>query len=397
MFVSRVASVAFLSALALASTAQRSLAQEANGTAPGAEVTGDTIVLGQTAAQSGPNAPTGEAKWGLQAYLDYTNSRGGVAGKKLRLISYDDGYQPAQTTALVKKLVYDDHVFAIVGSVGTPTNGSVYESLNDGGIPLVAMATGSPIFYNPTRKSVFPSWPLYSTDGKTMGAFVQRHFAHDSVGIIYQDDAFGKPIRDGVLSELGRPADMMLPYVPSQVDFSSDVIKLKSANIKVVIFAAIATPASQILNQMANLSYHPTRVLTSSACGYSGIFSSISSLDGTYCSAFLPAPGSSDPRWIAFSNAMKQFAPGHAAEVYAAWGWLSGEVAVAGLRGIKGPITREKFVAQLDKLKNLETIGGRLTYSPEAHSGICCQIMWQAKGGRWTVLPDKAFDATTSK
>jgi ABC-type branched-subunit amino acid transport system substrate-binding protein len=68
-----------------------------------------------------------------------------------------------------------------------------------------------------------------------MGAFVQRHFAHDSVGIIYQDDAFGKPIRDGVLSELGRPADMMLPYVPSQVDFSSDVIKLKSANIKVVI------------------------------------------------------------------------------------------------------------------------------------------------------------------
>jgi len=397
MFVSRVASVAFLSALALASTAQRSLGQEANGTAPGAEVTGDTIVLGQTAAQSGPNAPTGEAKWGLQAYLDYTNSRGGVAGKKLRLISYDDGYQPAQTTALVKKLVYDDHVFAIVGSVGTPTNGSVYESLNDGGIPLVAMATGSPIFYNPTRKSVFPSWPLYSTDGKTMGAFVQRHFAHDSVGIIYQDDAFGKPIRDGVLSELGRPADMMLPYVPSQVDFSSDVIKLKSANIKVVIFAAIATPASQILNQMANLSYHPTRVLTSSACGYSGIFSSISSLDGTYCSAFLPAPGSSDPRWIAFSNAMKQFAPVHAAEVYAAWGWLSGEVAVAGLRGIKGPITREKFVAQLDKLKNLETIGGRLTYSPEAHSGICCQIMWQAKGGRWTVLPDKAFDATTSK
>lgn len=397
MFVSRVASVAFLSALALASTAQRSLAQEANGTAPGAEVTGDTIVLGQTAAQSGPNAPTGEAKWGLQAYLDYTNSRGGVAGKKLRLISYDDGYQPAQTTALVKKLVYDDHVFAIVGSVGTPTNGSVYESLNDGGIPLVAMATGSPIFYNPTRKSVFPSWPLYSTDGKTMGAFVQRHFAHDSVGIIYQDDAFGKPIRDGVLSELGRPADMLLPYVPSQVDFSSDVIKLKSANIKVVIFAAIATPASQILNQMANLSYHPTRVLTSSACGYSGIFSSISSLDGTYCSAFLPAPGSSDPRWMAFSNAMKQFAPGHAAEVYAAWGWLSGEVAVAGLRGIKGPITREKFVAQLDKLKNLETIGGRLTYSAEAHSGICCQIMWQAKGGRWTVLPDKAFDGTTSK
>jgi len=396
MFVRRVVSIACLSALAIALPVQSTVGQTVQS-APGAEVTGDTIVFGQTAAQSGPNAPTGEAKWGLQAYFDYTNARGGIAGKKLQLISYDDGYQPAQTTALVKKLVYDNHVFAIVGSVGTPTNGSVYESLNDSGVPLVAMATGSPIFYHPTRKFIFPSWPLYSTDGKTLGAFVKRHFAKDSVGIIYQDDAFGKPIRDGILSELGRPADMTIPYVPSQVDFSSDVIKLKSANIKVVIFAAIATPAAQILNQMANLDYHPTRVLTSSACGYSGIFKSIASIDGTYCSAFLPAPGSSDPRWVAFSKAMKQYAPGHAAEVYAAWGWLSGEVAVAGLRGISGPITREKFVAQLDKLKNFQTIGGGLTYSAEAHDGICCQIMWQAQGDHWTVLPDKPFDGLASK
>lgn len=397
MFVHRVALIASSCVLAVALTVQSSLGQGTGGTTPGAEVAGDTIVFGQTAAQSGPNAPTGEAKWGLQAYLDYTNAHGGVAGKKLRLISYDDGYQPAQTTALVKKLVYDDHVFAIVGSVGTPTNGSVYESLNDSGVPLVGMATGSPIFYQPTRRFVFPSWPLYSTDGKTLGAFVKRHFAHDSVGIIFQDDAFGKPIRDGILSQLGRAADITIPYVPSQVDFSSDVIKLKSANIKVVVFAAIATPAAQILNQMANLDYHPTRVLTSSACGYGGIFKSIASLDGTYCSAFLPAPGSSDPRWVAFSNSMKQYAPGHAAEVYAAWGWLAGEVAVAGLRGISGPITRDKFAAQLDKLKNFETIGGRLTYSAEAHEGICCQIMWQAKADHWAVLPDKPFDGLTSK
>ncbi|MGH7708946.1 MAG: ABC transporter substrate-binding protein [Vulcanimicrobiaceae bacterium] len=397
MFLHRLASIASLSAFAMALTAQSSLGQTSVGTAPGAEVTGDTIVLGQTAAQSGPNAPTGEAKWGLQAYLDYTNAHGGVAGKKLRLISYDDGYQPAQTTALVKKLVYEDHVFAIVGSVGSPTTASVYESLNESGVPLVGMASGSPIFYQPTRKFVFPSWPLYSTDGKTMGAFVKRHFPNDSVGIIYQDDAFGKPIRDGILSELGAPAAMMIPYVPSQVDFSSDVIKLKSANVKVVILATIATPGAQILNQMANLNYHPARVLTASACGYTGIFKSIASLDGTYCSAFLPAPGSSDPRWVAFSKGMEQYAPGHAADVYAAWGWLAGEVAVAGLRGISGPITRDKFVAQLDKLKNFETIGGRLTYSAEAHDGICCQIIWQAKGDHWTVLPDKPFDGLTAK
>src|SRR5947208_3174432 len=68
-------------------------------TAPGSTVTGDTIILGQTAAQSGPQAPIGASKWGLEAFIGSVNARGGVAGKKLRLISYDDGYQPAQTTA----------------------------------------------------------------------------------------------------------------------------------------------------------------------------------------------------------------------------------------------------------------------------------------------------------
>jgi branched-chain amino acid transport system substrate-binding protein len=396
MIVRRLTVASALAAALLLAAARTSYGQSSEA-APGGEVTGDTIVLGQTAAQSGPNAPTGEAKWGLQAYLDYTNAHGGVAGKKLRLISYDDGYQPSQTTSLVKKLVYDDRVFAVVGSVGTPTNGAVYQTLDESGVPLVGMASGGPIFYHPTRKFVFPAWPLYTTDGKTMGDFVKRHFSHDSVAVIYQDDAFGKPILDGITSELGKAPDMTLPYVPSQVDFSSDVIKLKSAGIKVVLFATIVTPAAQILNQMANLNYRPTRILTSSSCGYSGIFKTIASLEGTYCTAFLPAPGSDDPRLAVFSKAMQQYAPGHPAEVYAGWGWLSGEVTVAALRAIKGPITREKFVAALNGLHNFETIGGRLSYSADSHDGICCQFMWQAKGDRWVVEPDKPFDGLTSK
>lgn len=395
MTVRRLPLASALAAALLLAAARGSYGQSSD--APGAEVTGDTIVLGQTAAQSGPNAPTGEAKWGLQAYLEYANAHGGVGGKKLRLISYDDGYQPSQTTSLVKKLVYDDRVFAVVGSVGTPTNGAVYQTLDESGVPLVGMASGGPIFYHPTRKFIFPAWPLYTTDGKTMGDFVKHHFPHDSVAVIYQDDAFGKPILEGITSELGRTPDMTLPYVPSQVDFSSDVIKLKSAGIKVVLFATIVTPAAQILNQMANLSYHPTRILTSSSCGYSGIFKTIASLEGTYCTAFLPAPGSDDPRLAVFSKAMQQYAPGHPAEIYAGWGWLSGEVAVAALRAIKGPITREKFVAALNGLHNFETIGGRLNYSADSHDGICCQFMWQAKSDRWTVLPDKPFDGSASK
>src|SRR5665213_2232815 len=320
----------------------------ADAAAPGDTVTGDTIVLGQTAAQSGPQAPIGASKWGLEAYIASVNARGGVAGKKLRLISYDDGYQPAQTTALDKKLVYEDRVFAIVGSIGSPTTAAVYKTLNDAKVPLVSMGSGSPIFYQPGLTYVFPSWPIYTTDGKTMGAFVTKHFPGQSTAVIYQDDSFGKPILEGIKSSLGK-VDIEIPYVPSQVDFSSAVIKLKSQGIKVVMLATIATSGAQILNQMASLNYSPARILTASACGYGGIFKTIPSLEGAYCTAFLPPPGSSNSQWSELASAMAKYTPGHSPDIYAAWGWLAGQVTYAGLKNIKGPITRAAFVEQLEK------------------------------------------------
>lgn len=391
MHVATLRSLASNSAMLIALGAAMPALSQESGPAPGAEVTGDTILLGQTAAQSGPNAPTGEAKFGLEAYIQMVNAKGGVKGKKLKLVSYDDAYQPAQTTALVKKLVYQDQVFAMVGSIGSPTNAAVYKMLDSVHVPMMGMGTGSPIFYQPTMKYVFPSWPLYTTDGKTMGAFVKRRFANQPVAIVYQDDAFGKPIREGILSQIGK-ADMEIPYVPSQVDFSSAVIKMKSAGIKVVMLATIATSGAQVLNQMASLGYKPTRILTASACGYTGIFKTIDSLDGSYCTAFLPAPGSNDPKWQAFTKAMGQYAPGQPADIYAAWGWLAGEVAVAGLERIQGPVNRENFVAALNTLKDLPTIGGKLTYSAQNHGGICCQFLWEAKKDRWEVVPDSEFN-----
>ena len=368
---------------------------QAQGQAPGGTITGDTIVIGQTAAQSGPQAPIGASKWGLEAFIASVNARGGVQGKKLRLISYDDAYQPSQTTALDKKLIYEDHVFAIVGSIGSPTTAAVYKVLNEDGVPLISMGSGSPIFYASGLKYVFPSWPIYTTDGKTMGAFVKKQFPGQSTAVIYQDDAFGKPILEGIQSELGK-VNLTIPYVPSQVDFSSDVIKLKSAGIKVVMLATIATSGAQILNQMASLNYQPARILTSSACGYSGIFKAIATLEGSYCTAFLPAPGGTDTKWKTFEDAMKRYEPGHAPDIYAAWGWLAGQVFTGALERVKGPLTRDNLVTALGQLRNFDTIGGKLNYTPESHEGICCQLLWQAKGDHWEVVAGSTFNGTTS-
>ena len=317
-------------------------------------------------------------------------------GKKLRLVSYDDSYQPAQTTALDKKLVFEDHVFAIVGSIGSPTTAAVYKTLDEAGVPLISMGSGSPIFYASGLKYVFPSWPIYTTDGKTMGAFVKKNFPGQSTAVIYQDDGFGKPILEGIQSELGK-VDVAIPYVPSQVDFSSDVIKLRSQNIKVVMLVTIAAAGAQILNQMASLDYHPQRILTASACGYTGIFKAIASLDGTYCTAFLPPPGSTDARWTTFTDAMKKYQPSHAPDIYAAWGWLAGQVIYGGLQRVKGPVTRDALVTALDSLRDFDTIGGKLNYSPDHHEGICCQVLWQAKKDHWELVSGSSYNGSTLK
>ncbi|MGH7328445.1 MAG: ABC transporter substrate-binding protein, partial [Polyangiaceae bacterium] len=280
--------------------------------------------------------------------------------------------------------------------IGSPTTAAVYKTLDEQGVPLISMGSGSPIFYATGLKYVFPSWPIYTTDGKTMGAFVKKNFPGQSTAVIYQDDAFGKPILEGIQSELGK-VDVAIPYVPSQVDFSSDVIKLKSQGIKVVMLVTIATAGAQVLNQMASLNYQPARILTASACGYTGIFKAISSIDGTYCTAFLPPPGSNDSRWTTFADAMKKYEAGHAPDIYAAWGWLAGQVVYGGLQKIKGPITRDALVSALDSLRDFDTIGGKLNYLPDHHEGICCQVVWQAKKDHWELVPGSSFNGSTMK
>jgi branched-chain amino acid transport system substrate-binding protein len=358
---------------------------------PGAAVTGATIAIGQYADQSGPNAAIGASKYGLDAYFQAVNAQGGIQGKKLRLISYDDGYKPAQTSALVKKLVFDDQVFAIVGGVGSPTTAAVAPTLDDEGVPLIGFASGSPIFYDPPRKYVFPVWPLYTIDGKTMATFVKSRGAK-KVGVIYQDDSFGKPILEAIQGVLG--AVDAVPYSPGQVDFSNALVKFKAEGVDALIVAAIAAPAAQILNELPKYNFAPLRVLTGSACGYSDIFTTIPTLEGTYCAAFLPTPDSKDPQWQQFEAAMARYEPGHPAEIYSAWGWLAAQVAVEGLKRIKGPITRDAYVAALESIKGFRTLGGPLTYGSPRHGGIGSQFLWQAKGGRWSVVPNTVVAGT---
>ena len=334
-------------------------------------VTSNSILFGETTPKSGPAALYGEQQAGIQAYFDTINAQGGVGGRKLKLIALDDQYSPPVALQDTKTLIEQDHVFAIVQTNGTATteaNMPVYQQF---GVPVVGAGTGAAYFYDTLRPFFFNVWPAYTVEGKKLGEFATQTLKLNKIGVIYQNDDFGKSLYQGFQNS-GATAAVSIPYDPTQTDFSSAVAQLKSAGVDGVVIFAIPGPAISIMNAMAAIDFHPKLLLSQvsvAPSSYSAVNSS--EINGSYISAFIPPlTDSTNPQVATFLSAMKQYQPSTPASVFAAWGWEAAQTAVAGLKAVHGPLTRASYIAALNTLTNLQILGGTISYSPTDHAGL---------------------------
>lgn len=352
-----------------ASSGSSSSSSSGGATAPG--VTSNSITFGQTIPKSGPAALYGEATYGVLAYFASINASGGIGGRKLKLISLDDQYQPPVALQDTKTLINQDHVFAIVDPNGTATteaNMTVYQQVQ---IPVVGPQTGATPFYDTTRPFYFNVWPAYTLEGKTLGSYANSTLKLSKIGVIYQNDDFGKSLLAG-FNQSGAHAAVSIPYDPTQTDYSSQVAQLKSSGATGVVIFAIPGPAIAIMNDMAAINYHPTILLSQvglTPTSYSAVNSS--EVNGSYISAFIPPlSNSSNPQVSAFLSAMKKYEPSQPASVFAGWGWEAAQTAVAGLKAVKGSLTRKSYIQGLNSLSSLQILGGTISYSPTDHNGL---------------------------
>jgi branched-chain amino acid transport system substrate-binding protein len=241
----------------LATTAVASSAAASHQGTPG--VTSKQVVIGGTFPYSGPAAlyrtiPTAE-----QAYYAYVNARGGVNHRKIVDKTLDDGYNPAQTVPKVKQLVEQDHVFAIVGSLGTAPGLSTWKYLNQRHIPQVLLATGDAYWGNCVHKScdgsnVKKSWtmgwqPDYPGEAKLYAKYILKHKANAKIGVLYQNDAYGKNYLAGLTHGLGTHANQIVDKQPYNVTDSGQVVGAHVVHIAqsgANVFVIFATPGAAI-------------------------------------------------------------------------------------------------------------------------------------------------------
>src|SRR3989440_4245879 len=304
-------------------------------------VTSTTITFGQTAPQSGPAAVYGQSEWGVRAAFAAVNAHGGVQGRKLKLISLDDQYSPPVAVQDTRKLVDQSKVFAEVAVNGSATTKANLTVLDPANVPLIGPQTGATYLVDTLRKNVYNVWPSYLTEGKLLGSFARNTLHLRKIGVFYQNDDFGKSLYDGV-KNAGVRAARAIPYDPTQTDFSAQAEQLKAGGIDGVIILAIPAKATALVNNMDSINYTPARIMSQVSAIPQSFSSSPHEFPGSYIGAFIPPLTGPHltPQAKAYLADMARYERGKPASVFAGWGYMEAQVAVAGLKAIHGPITR---------------------------------------------------------
>ncbi len=315
--------------------------QNANAT-PG--VTKTTVKVGNTVATSGPLAFVGTPfKAGMQAYFDMINDAGGVGGRTIEYIQYDDQFDSAKGLTYTQTLVEDDQVFAIVGHFGTGTVTATQSYLEEKGIPTVYYATGASILYNPeatgNERASFPVQPIYDAEGEVMVARALSELNATSIGVIYSNDDAGKGMLNGIqkrADDLGLTLPSVAQVSPSSDDMSVAAQMMVDAGVDVVIVAANQTPAATAINAL-NSQGSEAPVITSyvnaDATWLAGVKDVLANFD-VYASAWINIFNSDGSFSDDYNTFAAQVGTDYAANAYAFAGWIAAATFVVGLERV---------------------------------------------------------------
>jgi ABC-type branched-subunit amino acid transport system substrate-binding protein len=319
-------------------------------------VTDTQILLGSHLPLSGLAAAWGvDLKAGMEAYFKYVNDQGGVNGRKIKLIVYDDQYTGPTASEMVRKLVEQDKVFAIMGGLGTAAHSAVVKYLEANGVPDMFIITGDSKWTDPVVKSRFGFLIPYPIEGKILGKYIADNFAGKKLGIIAQNDDFGKEgeqgLRDGV-----KDANMSVvveTYEETQNDLIGQVQRLKNENVDVI--AAYAMPiqvASVIKGAHETLGWDVPIVITGvDAVEVVAQLAGLNNIEGTVSVVFSHQAFEKDVAGIAQHwDIMAKYAPGVTPTNLTLTGANVAELMTKVLEETGPDLTREKLLDAAESL-----------------------------------------------
>ena len=201
----------------------------------GPGVTDSEIKIGNTSPYSGPLSNARSGPMSMAAYYSMINDTGGINGRKISFISYDDAYSPPKTVEMTRKLIESDNVLFLSGSIGTPTNSAIWHYTNENNVPQLFPITGANKWDDPKGHPwTMGFFASYQMEGRIYAAYIMKHKPDARIGVLYQNDDFGKDYLKGVGDGLGGKAESMIKvkasYEPTDATVNSQVIEMNSEN-----------------------------------------------------------------------------------------------------------------------------------------------------------------------
>jgi branched-chain amino acid transport system substrate-binding protein len=349
-------------ALAIALSASSAYAQKKYDTG----ATDTEIKVGQTNPFSGPASAYATIGKTQAAYIKMINDQGGVNGRKIDLIQYDDAYSPPKAVEQVRKLVESDEVLLTFQILGTPSNAAVQKYLNAKKVPQLFAATGASKFTDPKN---FP-WtmgfnPNYFVEGRIYGQYIIKNHPNAKIGILYQNDDLGKDYLNGIKAGLGDKAASMIvaeaSYEVSDPTIDSQILKIKSAGADLFFSASTPKQAAQAIKKISELDWHPIHILDINATSVGAVMkpAGLEASKGVISVNYGKDP--SDPTWKndagmkKYLDFMAKYYPdGDKESIFNTYGYSTTQLLIHVLKECGDNLTRENVMKQATSLKNVQ-------------------------------------------
>jgi branched-chain amino acid transport system substrate-binding protein len=264
-------------------------------------VTATEIRIGNTMPYSGPASAYGTIGKAIAARFKMANDQGGFAGRKVNFISYDDGYSPPKTVEQVRRLIEEDKVAALFATLGTPTNSAIVRYVNQKKVPHLFLATGADKWGDYKLYPWTIGWqPSYVTESKVYAKYILAKKPDAKIGILYQNDDFGKDYLIGVRDVLKDRYDKMVTavsYETTDATVESQLVSLQSAGKDVLITVATPKFAAQAIRKVASMNWKPMHILTGVSVSVGAVMVPAGPENGVgiISSAYVKDP--TDPQW----------------------------------------------------------------------------------------------------
>ncbi|GEC58493.1 ABC-type branched-subunit amino acid transport system substrate-binding protein [Bradyrhizobium japonicum] len=362
------------------------------------------IKIGNIMPYSGPASAYGIIGRTEAAYFKKINDAGGINGRKINFISYDDAYSPPKAVEQARKLVESDEVLLIFNSLGTPSNSAIQKYMNSKKVPQLFVATGATKWNDPKDFPWTMGWqPNYQSETQIYAKYILKNMPNAKIAVLYQNDDYGKDYLKGLKDGLGQKAASMIvaeeSFETSQPTIDSNIVKLKASNADV--FIDIATPkfAAQAIKKVAEIGWKPTHFLNNVSASVGSVIkpAGFENAQDIISAAYLK--DASDKQWDNdpgmkefYAFMAKDFPEGDKLDGGTVVGFGVAQTLVQVLKQCGDNLTRENIMKQAASLKDFRTEvllpGVKINTAANDFAPISQLQLMKFKGEKWELFGD---------